>query len=90
MWLIVGLIVGGGILALIFLMRNHGIQTKWYDWVVGLIGLFLLLFAIQNYFGSQAEREPTAANLFLLVTGVPAIILLVIAWQLIARRARAG
>ena len=90
MWLIVGLIVGAAILALALWSNNRGVSIKWYDWVIGLVGLLLLLFTIQNFFGSNAELEPTAANLFLLVTGLPAIILMVIAWQLITRRARTG
>jgi hypothetical protein len=90
LWLILGLIVGAGILAVALWSNNRGVSIKWYDWVIGVIGLLLLLFTIQNYFGSNAELEPTAANLFLLVTGLPAIILMVIAWQLIARRAKAS
>jgi hypothetical protein len=90
MWLIVGLIVGAAVLALALWSNNRGVSIKWYDWVIGVIGLLLLLFTIQNFFGSNAELEPTAANLFLLVTGLPSLILLVVAWQLIARRARTG
>jgi hypothetical protein len=90
LWLIIGLIVGAGVLALALWSNNRGVSIKWYDWLIGVIGLLLLIFTIQNYFGSNAELEPTAANLFLLVTGLPAIILMVIAWQLIARRAKAG
>jgi hypothetical protein len=47
----------------------------------------LLLFTIQNFAGSLAELESTAANMFLLVTGLPllvtglpAIIRLAVAW----------
>jgi hypothetical protein len=90
LWLILGLIVGAAILALALWSNNRGVAIKWYDWVIGLVGLVLLLFTIQNYFGSNAELEPTAANLFLLVTGLPAIILMGVAWGLIARRAKAG
>jgi hypothetical protein len=90
MWLIVGLIVGAAVLALALWSNNRGVSIKWYDWLIGVIGFLLLLFTIQNFFASNAELEPTAANLFLLVTGLPSLILLVVAWQLIARRARAG
>ena len=58
----------------------------WYEWLIGIIGVALLLFTVQNYFGSQAELEPKVANMFLLVTGLPALILLAVAWQLWARR----
>jgi len=87
MWLIVGLIIGGGIPTLVMWLRKNKIGTRWYDWVIGLSGLALLLFAIQNYYGSQSEAEPMAANVFLLVTGLPGLVLMGIAWQLISRRA---
>ncbi len=90
MWLNVGLLVGAAILALVMWLRNNNVEAKWYDWVIGIIGLLLLLFTIQNFFGSQAELESSAASMFLLVTGLQALILLAVAWQLIARRQRAG
>ncbi len=89
MWLIIGLVAGAAILALVMWMRNKGISMTWYEWLIGVIGLILLMFTIQNFVGSQAELESTAANMFLLITGLPALILLAIAWQLVARRQRA-
>ena len=90
MWLIVGLIVGAAVLALVLWLRNRDIKVTWYEWLIGIVGLLLLMFTIQNFFGSQAELESDAASMFLLVTGLPALILLAVAWQLIARRQRAG
>jgi uncharacterized membrane protein len=90
MWLIIGLIAGAAALGLVLWMRGKDVAVKWYEWLVGALGLVLLLFTIQNFAGSIAELESTAANMFLLVTGLPAIILLAIAWQLVARRQRAG
>ena len=85
MWLVIGLILGAFLIWLFSFLKDKGITMKWYEWVIGLIGIFLLLFTIQNYFGSQAELEPTAASMFLLVTGLPAVILLVVTWQLVVR-----
>jgi hypothetical protein len=90
MWLIVGLIFGAAILGLVFWLRSRNIKLAWYEWLIGAVGVLLLLFTAQNFFGSQAEFESTAANMFLLVSGLPAIILLAVAWQLAARRQRAG
>ncbi|MBA7687060.1 hypothetical protein ES703_95520 [subsurface metagenome] len=90
MWLIIGLIVGAALLALVLWLRGRDIKVTWYEWLIGIVGLLLLLFTIQNFTGSFAELEPTAAYMFLLVTGLPALILLAVAWQLIARRQRAG
>ena len=89
MWLIIGLILGAALLGLILWLRGRDIRVTWYEWLIGVIGLLLLLFTIQNFAGSFIELEPTAAWMFLLVTGLPALILLALAWQL-ARRHRAG
>ncbi|WP_041917724.1 hypothetical protein [Dehalococcoides mccartyi] len=88
MWLIIGLILGVAFLGLIIGLRTRKISLTWYEWLISAIGLSLLLFTIQNYFGSLAEIEPKAASMFLLVTGLPALILLALAWQLAARRAK--
>ena len=85
MWLVIGLIIGAALIWLVSAMKGKGISMKWYEWIIGIIGLALLLFTVQNYFGSQAELEPTAANMFLLVTGLPALILLLVTWQLVIR-----
>jgi hypothetical protein len=85
MWLVIGLVIGALLIWLVSFMKSKGMAFKWYEWVIGLIGLALLLFTIQNYFGSQAELESKAANMFLLVTGLPALILLAITWQLVIR-----
>ena len=90
MWLIIGLIAGAAVLGLVVWMRGKDIAIKWYEGLIGALGLVLLLFTIQNFAGSLAELESTAANMFLLVTGLPAIILLAVSWQLVARRQRAG
>jgi hypothetical protein len=84
--LIFGAIIGAAIFWLASWLRSKNVVTKWYDWVIGILGLLLLIFTIQNFFGSNAELESTAANLFLLVTGLPALILVGIAYQLTARR----
>ncbi|MBA7468401.1 hypothetical protein ES707_03650 [subsurface metagenome] len=90
MWFIIGLVAGATLLALVPWLRSRDIKVTWYEWLIGVIGLALLLFTIQNFVGSFAELEPTAAWMFLLVTGLPALILLTVAWQLAWRRHRVG
>jgi len=89
MWLIIGLVAGAAILGLVQWMRSKNVSLTWYEWLIGIVGLALLLFTIQNFFGSFAELEPTAAWMFLLVTGLPSLIFLAVSWQLIARRQKA-
>jgi len=89
MWLIIGIVIGALLLGLMAWMRSKNMSLTWYEWLIGMVGLLLLLFTIQNFIGSFAEFEPYAAWMFLLITGLPALILLVITWLLARRRQRA-
>ena len=88
MWLIIGLVIGAGLLALVFWLRSRRIVVKWYEWLFGVIGLGLILFTAQNFDASLAEHEEIAAWMFLPVFGLPSIILLAIASLLTWRRHR--
>ena len=89
MWFIVALIVGVLVGALVLWLRSRDIKVAWYEWLIGILGLLLLLFGIQNYFGSLAEFDGTA-NLYLLVVVLPGIILGAVVAALIWRRQRAA
>ena len=89
MWFIVALAIGAAVLALAWWLSSRGVKVSWYEWLIGIVGVLLLLFTIQNYFGSQDEFESEAAGMFWLVTGLPALILLVVASVLTWRRQRA-
>jgi len=90
MWFAIAFVLGAGLVALVIWLRGSSVQVKWYEWLIGIIGLLLLIFTIQNLTGSLAEFNSTAAWLFLPITGLPALILLAVAWQLVARRQRVG
>jgi len=76
MWLILGLLLGAGIY---WLATQSKFKLTWYEWVLGVIGIILILFTIQNYFASVAELEPRAAGFMVLLFGLPGLILLVLA-----------
>ena len=88
MWFIIALILSTGLLALVLWLRNRKIVVTWYEWLIGALGLGLLLFAIQNFSASFAEYEEFAAWTFLWVFGMPAVILPAIACLLPWRRHR--
>lgn len=79
MWLIIGIIIGTGLLALAFWLHNQKVKVKWYEWLIGCLGLLLLLFTIQNFTASFAEHEPHAAWTFLWLFGIPAVLMLALA-----------
>ena len=89
MWFIVALILGVIIGAAVLWSRSQDIKITWYEWLIGIAGVFLLLFTIQNYAGTLNELDSAAANKFLLVTGLPSIVLLLIAGMLVWRHHRA-
>jgi uncharacterized membrane protein len=64
------------------------VTIKWYEWLIGIVGYLLLLVALQNWGASFNEAEPRAAWILLLIFGLPAVILLVVAWLLPTSRAR--
>ncbi len=78
MWLLLGIVIGAGLLLLILWLRIRGISLKWYEYLLGFIGLVLLIFTLQNYEASVAELEPIAPTMFLLVFGIPGLIFLLI------------
>ena len=86
----IALILGAALAALILLLRNRGVKVSWYEWLIGIVGLFVLLFTLQNYFATLNEFEPEAASTFLMVTGIPALILMAIAAFLAWRRNRSA
>jgi hypothetical protein len=90
MWLIIGLIAGAAVLGLVLWLQSKAVSVKWYELLIGALGLVLLLFTIQNFTGSLTELESTAANMFLLVTGLPAIIVRAVSGLFVARRNRGG
>jgi hypothetical protein len=42
MWLIIGLIAGAAVLGLVLWMQARNISVKWYEWLIGALGLVLL------------------------------------------------
>jgi hypothetical protein len=90
-----GFFIGGGLLVgglvwLVLWIRSANISVKWYEWLIGAIGLLIGIGAVENFFNAFAEFESAAAWKYLLVFGLPALILLGISVQLVRRRQQAG
>jgi hypothetical protein len=81
-WFLFGLVLGAGILSLGLWIRARKIRMTWYEWIMGLAALLLLLLILQNFVGSIVEQETRAAWMGVLVLGIPAVILGVLAVRL--------
>jgi hypothetical protein len=85
-WFVFGLVLGVGILALVLWVRARKIRTTWYEWIMGIAALVLILLVVQNFAGSLAEEETRAAWMGVLFLGIPAVILGVLAVRLTRQR----
>ncbi len=81
-WFLFGLVLGAGILALVLWIRARNIRMTWYEWIMGLAALLLILLILQNFVGSIVEEETRAAWMGVLFLGIPAVILGVLAVRL--------
>ena len=86
---ILGGLLVGGLVWLVLWIRSANIAVKWYEWLIGAIGLLIGIAAVENFFSAIAEFESGASWKYLLVFGLPALILLAVAVQLVVRRQRA-
>ncbi len=84
-WLIAGLVLGA---AIFWLATGGKVKLTWYEWVLGILGIILILFALQNYSASQVALEPKAGGLLLLIFGLPGLIFAAIAGVLAFLRSR--
>ncbi|KAA3657847.1 MAG: dehalogenase [Chloroflexi bacterium] len=84
-WLILGLLFGA---VFFWLATRPNFKLRWYEWILAVLGVILILFAIQNYQASIVELEPRAASILLWMFGLPGLILAVVAGVLAWMRNR--
>ncbi len=85
-WATISLFIGFGIAWFIQYLRAKAITVKWYEWAIGISGLLLILFSVQNILAGYAESEPKSALMFVLLIALPGLILMGIAGLRIATR----
>jgi uncharacterized membrane protein len=76
---------GAAVVALIVWLLKQNIKLRWYEWLMGALAIILAVAAIQHYSGSMQENIPQAANLGVMMFGIPAVVLAVVtgltAWR---------
>jgi uncharacterized membrane protein len=92
MWLVVGLLAGAGVAIVLLWLRSRSVRTSWYHWLIAMVGLLLIFFALENARTSISEFENTAAARSVLIFGLPGIVLVALSgllvWFRASRRAR--
>jgi len=76
MQFILGLVVGAALLGLAQWLQRKGIAVRWYEWLLAALGFVMLVWTVNDYFGSIAEHNEAAARVFLWLLGIPAVVLL--------------
>jgi hypothetical protein len=86
LWMFITLLIGIGGTSLWFWARNNNKVIRWWDWLIGLFGVFLLMMTLQNITAAGFEEVTATIPWFLLLFGLPGLILLAVVFQLIRRR----
>jgi len=86
LWALLGLLLGILGFAMVKWLRSRDMKVTWYDWLIGIIGLAMLIFTFQNFYSSFMEDEAFAGWMFLLFPGLLAVVLMGIVALQIWRR----
>ena len=66
-------------------LRSRDISLAWYEWILGGVGLLMLVLGAQHFVGSSFEGYPFAGMMGLLIFGATSLIILAITWLLVRR-----
>ncbi|APV45005.1 hypothetical protein Dform_01685 [Dehalogenimonas formicexedens] len=82
---VIGIVLGSIILYIYIWITTKRTPIEWYEFLLGLVGSILMVLTFQNFLGSMAEMEIETASMFLLITGLPSVVLLVLTGILVDR-----
>lgn len=89
MWILIGLLLGILFTWTAIKLTSKNLKVLWYEYVLGALGLLLFLFVAQNLVGSIDEWEMQAFWMFVVILGLPSLLLMGIPALRIVRRYRA-
>lgn len=78
MWVIIGILAVGSAWGIVYSIKDRLAKYTVVSWILIIIGILAILFAIMWSVSSIAEGEPRAAGMGLLIFGGTGLILLVI------------
>ncbi|BAZ97967.1 MAG: dehalogenase [Dehalococcoides mccartyi] len=81
-WAVIGFVLGIGATLLYQSIRNQRISVRWYEMLIGAIGLVMFFFGLQNFLTGFAEFASHASLIFLLIVCLPGLLLFGLAFRL--------
>jgi hypothetical protein len=67
-------------------LKEKAIKLVWYEWVLSVLSLLIVIIMGQTFIASFGEGEPRAAWMSLVFMGIPTIVLAVIAVRSVQSR----
>jgi len=74
------------LLTVALIKLNQMYNFKWYIWTLSITGAFLTIFTLAWTVSSILEGEPQAANMGLLVFGVPILLIFGVTRRLLLKK----
>lgn len=87
-WIIFAFFLGAALVWFLVWLQKTQRSLKWYEWLIGILGIMLLIGSVQHYLGSVREDYLTPGVIGAMIFGIPALILFAVDWQLIVRRTK--
>lgn len=78
MWVIIGALAVGSAWGIVYTFKNKKAKYTVVTWILLIISILLILFAIMWSVSSVAEGEPRAAGMGLLIFGGIGLVLLIL------------
>ena len=85
-WSLFTVVLVAAVAFLVFYAIRSKLSVRWWEWVLATIGLLLFVFMLQNFSGAFVEGETKAAWTFLWTLGIPALILIILPFIMVAIR----
>jgi hypothetical protein len=86
LYVVWGILLGGGAVYLWFTLKEKGIKLVWYEWILFILGVVIYILLGQTFIASFGEGEPQAAWMSLVFLGIPIILIVVGSYRSIKSR----
>ncbi|BAX79965.1 dehalogenase [Labilibaculum antarcticum] len=86
-YVLVGFLMGGGAVMIWHILKNANLKLVWYEWILVILSFVTFMFMSQTFIASFQEFEPQAAWLSVVFMGMPILIMAVVVFRSLTKRA---